>query len=91
MISIIVTVGAGAVSGALAGGVVTWRAGRRHRRPVPAASPTSSAIDSVDDGLDQVATRWAESHGQPMAAPLVARKLRLARRLVAHSSGRWSR
>ena len=91
MIDALITVGAGAVSGGVAGGVVAWRARRRYHQPVVPALPPPAAAQPSNDGLDQVATAWAEAHGQPAAAPLVANKLRLAQRLVAQRSGRWSR
>jgi hypothetical protein len=76
MLTIIVALLAGTLSGAVAGGCISWWLFQLY--------PNHEAIDpqvidpSIDHQIKQAASRWAEAHNRPHAAPLAARKLRLA-------------
>jgi hypothetical protein len=75
MLTIIVALVTGVISGTLTGGVLGLWLARR--------APASRALDdlSIDPGLDERITaasaRWAADQGRPEAAGLIAKKARL--------------
>jgi hypothetical protein len=84
----LLAVPAGMLGGFIGGLLSRWigrrRSVTRHRLPAMPAE--------VADQLDQAARRWANAQGQPLAAPLLARKLRLLYGLnQGRRSRRWSR
>jgi hypothetical protein len=77
------------LSGA-AGGLVSWWV--MERTSVPRHQPVARLDADLDEQINQAASQWAAAHGQPAAAPLLARKLRLAHLLnQRRSRRRWSR
>lgn len=92
MLTILTALLAGISGGALAGALAGWWTGRRS---APASSLDDLVFDpDLDEQIGDAARGWAMRQGQPAAAPLVARKLRLMvalnqRRL--RRRGRWSR
>jgi hypothetical protein len=76
MLTISLALLAGTLGGTVAGGLVGWWLCRRRIACMP---PENDAIDpAVDRQINEAAHRWAAAHGKAGAAPLVARKLRLA-------------
>ena len=82
-----------AVSGAV-GGLVTWWL-MEHTSDVsaPLHQPLVGLDAALDEQINEAASQWASAHGQPAAAPLLARKLRLAYGLNERrrTRRRWSR
>lgn len=92
MLTILLSLLAGLVSGAAGGGLVS----RRHLQRTRSIPVSQESIDpDVDRRINRAASQWATAHGQPAAAPLVAGKLRLAyalsRRRERRRGRRWSR
>ena len=85
----ILTVTTGTLGGALAGGLLAlWFV-----RPSVHRLPLNRPIDldpTLEDRIDRAAGQWANAHGRPEAAAVVANKLRLGHRLIRKHSG-WSR
>jgi hypothetical protein len=76
MLTIFLALLAGALGGVAAGGLAGWWLCKRR---IVCAPLDQDAIDpDVDHQINAAAHRWAAAHGQAGAAPLVARKLRLA-------------
>lgn len=91
MFTILIALVVGTLGGALAGAVAGWWAIRGR-----SASPTALDDLGLDPDLDQqiteAARQWARNQGQPVAAPLVADKLRLIHALrQRRRRRRWSR
>jgi hypothetical protein len=91
----ILTDGLSLVGGALGGCLLTLAVGlirlirRRHAERVVAPQADNSY---TDERIDEAAACWAAAHGQPEAADLIARKLRLTYRLTSpRQDRRWSR
>lgn len=85
MLTDLLTITAGALSGAVAGGLGAARhSSLRHRRR-PALRGDTETIGSGDlfdeAEIVRAANHWATAHRRPDAVPLVARKLRLGLRL----------
>lgn len=78
---------AGIIGGAVAGGVISWHLYRR-RILVPGARGETDAL--VEQQIDAAARQWAAAQGRPAAAPLMARKLRLVHRLNQRRRRGWS-
>lgn len=75
MVTIVSAFVAGVVGGGIGAGLVGWRL----LRDVRSDDAMEELIDpDLDRRINQAAQQWAVSHGQEAAAPLVARKLRLA-------------
>lgn len=73
------------------GAIVVWRAlKRRGVRLILPVGRYSGDDQSDDDIINQAAAEWARAHGQPEAAPLVARKLRLLQGIAERRSRGWS-
>jgi hypothetical protein len=78
----ILTITAGTLAGAFAGGTIALWFSRPTRPAHPKPPTRSSEIDGAQaQRIDDAARAWAKAHGQPAAAPLVANKLRLDVRL----------
>jgi hypothetical protein len=76
MLIITIALMVGASGGALAGAVAGWRVVRR--QPAEPALPPNVGLDpELERRIGDAAQAWAEHHGQPDAAPLLASKLRL--------------
>jgi hypothetical protein len=93
MLTILLALLSGLLSGAVGGGLVSSRILRRRR---PSSADQASLDPDVEHEIDETASRWATAHGQPAAAPLVAGKLRLAyvlsqRRQGHRANRRWWR
>jgi hypothetical protein len=67
-----------AVSGAVGGLVTWWLMERTSEASAPLHQPTVGLDADLDEQISGAASQWASAHGQPAAAPLLARKLRLA-------------
>jgi hypothetical protein len=76
--TLVLSVLAGTLAGAVAGGLLTWLALRHFQRPSrPAPAPPVLDPDVLCD-IDRAAKAWADSQGQSeSAAGLVVEKLRL--------------
>jgi hypothetical protein len=93
MLTILLALLAGLISGVVGGGLGS--SGVLRRRCSTAAERASVDPD-VEREIDEAASQWATTHGQPAAAPLVAGKLRLAyvlsqRRQGHRANRRWWR
>ncbi len=92
MLTIFLALSAGTLGGTVAGGLASWWLCARHLACVPS---DHEAIDpAVDHQINEAAEQWATARGQPGAAPLVARKLRLLyglqqRRVRQRRRGQW--
>lgn len=76
MLTIFLALLAGTLGGVASGGLAGWWLCKRRIACVP---PDDDAIDpAIDHQINEAADRWAATHDRPGAAPLVARKLRLA-------------
>jgi hypothetical protein len=91
MLNMLIAGMAGAAGGALVVvGLVAWRLLKRVR----GGSAGPAVIDTeLDDQIQRAAAWWANAHDRPMAAPLIARKLRLIYGLQQRRRKRrgWSR
>lgn len=91
MLTILLSLVAGLISGAAGGGLVSRYLAKRSCSSIGEASPDPD----VERQIKQAASQWATAHGQPAAAPLVAGKLRLAyvlhQRRERRRERRWSR
>jgi len=79
------------LAGGLGGGLVAGLVGRPPRRQ---ALPDAPLDPELEHQINGAAVQWAEMHGQPAAARLIADKLRLAYALSQRPRrrrGRWSR
>jgi hypothetical protein len=94
MLIIFLAFSAGLIGGTVAAGLISWWLFQYH------AGRVAFGHDAIDPNLDcqinQAASRWATAHHRPAAAPLLARKLRLAyvlhyRRSRRHRRRRWWR
>jgi hypothetical protein len=93
MLTILIALMVGTLSGTAAGGLAGWLTVRFLSRGQ--MIDREVALGFVDGQIDDAAAQWAEAHHAPAAAPLVADKLRLAyvlqqRRRRRHER-RWSR
>ncbi len=89
MLTIFLALLVGTLGGTVAGGFAGWWLCRRR---IACMLPESDAIDpAVDHQINEAAHHWAAAHDQAGAAPLIARKLRLAYRLQQRRarSRRW--
>jgi hypothetical protein len=76
MLAIFLALLAGTLGGIAGGGLAGWWLCERRITRMPL---DHDAIDpDVDHQINEAADRWAAAHDRPGAAPLVARKLRLA-------------
>jgi hypothetical protein len=83
MLTLLLPILGGAISGAMAACLVAGWTLRRWRRGSRPASPPPVIDPQVLSDIDQAAKAWASSHGQPeTAAGLVADKLRLVYELT---------
>ncbi len=92
MLTILLSLLTGLVSGAAGGGLVSLRLLQR-ARSIPVSQ--ESIDPDIERQIKRAASQWATAHSQPAAAPLVAGKLRLAyalnlRRQRRHER-RWTR
>lgn len=79
----VLSVLAGALGGAVAGGMLAWLVLRRFRRSGHPVPPPPSIDPAVLRDIDRAAKAWANSSGQSeTAAGLVADKLRLVYELT---------
>jgi hypothetical protein len=84
MSSLILSILAATVAGAVAGGVQAWWTLRRWRRSIRPVPQPFVLDPTVLGDIDEAAKAWAASHGQPESvAGLVADKLRLVYELTA--------
>lgn len=74
------------------GVIMAWRALKRRGLRVILPFDRSSTEDNQpdEDVIDQAAAEWAQAHGQPAAAPLIARKLRLFQAATERRPRGWS-
>jgi len=85
MADLLVPTIAGAVSGAVVGGLLAVWLLRRWRQP---KQPLPDAPDPwVSAEIDRAAAAWATEQGRPEAAGLMADKLHLLHRLGLHRQG----
>jgi hypothetical protein len=89
MLTILLTIIVGALSGAVGGLAIWWLLQQRHVKRLPLHQPAIGR--DVEERISQAASQWAAAHGRPAAAPLLARKLRLAYVLNQRRRRRWSR
>jgi hypothetical protein len=76
MLTIFLALLAGTLGGFASGGLAGWWLCKRR---IVCAPLDHDAIDpDVDRQINAAADRWAVAHDRPRAAPLIARKLRLA-------------
>ncbi len=82
----------GVSAGFSLGVIVVCRAFKLHGlRVIPPFDRSSTEEDHSDeDVIDQAAAEWARAHGQPAAAPLIARKLRLFQAATERRPRGWS-
>lgn len=90
---VIALVAAAAFLGGLLGGLLGRRRDRR-AEPVPVERLVIDPLEAAE--ADQAATAWAQAHGRPETAGLLADKLQLAfilkrRPRRAEYRGRWGR
>jgi len=71
------------------GAVISWRLLRRQDRE---DAPPSGIAPDIEQQINVAAEQWAVAQGQPVAAPLLARRLRLLYVLSQRDGRRrWSR
>jgi hypothetical protein len=88
MLAILLTIVGGTLSGAVGGLVSWWLLQHRHVKSLPLHQPAIRR--DVEERISEAASQWAAAYGQPAAAPLLARKLRLAYLLNQRRRRRWS-
>jgi len=83
----------GVLGGAVGGLVSWWLMERTCDTGEPLHRPVAGFDPDLDGQIGKAASQWASVHGQPAAAPLLARKLRLAYDLNERRRRhrRWSR
>jgi hypothetical protein len=87
MLTIFLALLAGTLGGITSGGLAGWWLCKRR---IACAPLDQDAIDpAVDHQINAAAHRWAAAHDRPGAAPLVARKLRLAYALQQRRTHMW--
>jgi hypothetical protein len=74
MLSLVLPAFVGAVTGALAGGLLAWWLLSRGHPDQTVPIPPNPWLDAE---IDQAATSWAMAHGRPEAAGMMADKLHL--------------
>jgi hypothetical protein len=81
------------LGGAIGGLVSWWLMERTSDARASLHRPVAGFDADLDGQIGEAASQWASAHGQPAAAPLLARKLRLAYGLNERrrTRRRWSR
>jgi hypothetical protein len=87
----ILTVVTGTLGGCVAGGAMAlWSNKAQKPRQDRECQPEFLIDDGLSERIDVAASTWANAQGQPEAAPLIVKKLRLAARLREdRQSRRW--